>query len=185
MARKNTLNFLQIENGLQKALATCAEEADSPWAKHQGRLEEASENLHGVMASTDRAYATWREAIRLRLVGSKHLLARFEQIREELGEYGVEPQPGGRVDYWDSEFHLEAVHTLLGQLATLKSSDVPEAAEWLAALKDELKSVERLLREEEQTKDDYLRVAPARRQVIYRAMHVVEEFENVRRDYLR
>ncbi|OIP41592.1 MAG: hypothetical protein AUK47_06075 [Deltaproteobacteria bacterium CG2_30_63_29] len=184
MARKNTINFLQIENGLLKAIATCVEEADAPYATHRPQLEEASETLTGVMASTDRSYASWRETIRLRLIGSKHLLARFEQIREELGEYGVEPQPSGRVDYWDSEFQLEAVQTLLGQLAVLKASDVPEASGWLAALKDDLKSVERLLREEEQAKDDYLRVAPARRQVISRAMHVVEEFENVRRDYL-
>ena len=183
MPRKNTVNFMQIQHGLEQAIEQCKNTPEAPYASQQRPLlERVLTNLLDVTRRTDKTYGVWREFIKGRLLAAKHLSRHFEEVRDELGEYGVKARPVGRVGYWDHELLTDAVSELvicLGECA----DEAPEAPQWSDELTQLVRAFERTLREEKQAVEDYQRVAPLRRQVIYRAMTAVDEFQTVRSDY--
>ncbi len=183
MPRKNTINFMQIQHGLEEAIAQCKNTPEAPYASLQGPfLESVYANLLDVTRRTDKTYGSWREFIKGRLLAAKHLSKHFEGVRDELGEYGVKARPSGRVGYWDHELLTDAVAELLVCLEE-SAEEAPEAPEWSEELTQLLRAFERSMREEKQAVEDYQRVAPLRRQAIYRAMNAVDEFQAISRDY--
>lgn len=186
MARRQTVNFLQIESGLERAIELCAKERDAPYSvRYRPRLREIREHLDDMTARTDHTYLEWRSAMRTRLRNSKSLFERFNQIREELGEYGIAAEPGGRIGYWEADEIVDAARTLAAQLDDIDAEDVPEAPDWHGEIVDLVEAVEAAERNEERSLQDYRRIAPRRRQAIYRAMQAVDEFDAVRSDYRR
>lgn len=184
MARRNTVNFLQIENGLEAALQTCEREAQKPWSQaYKDDLERIAARLESVTAKTDEAYLEWRAEIKARLLAAKELWKRLEKVRDELGEYGVEAKPEGRISYWEPEDIIDAASTFLEQIRHI--GDIPETEQWQADLESLLDNLKRAQARENSSLAVYQKVAPERRSAIYRAMHAIDEFENVRKDYLR
>lgn len=186
MARRNTVNFLQIENGLKTAIAKCDAEAGQPWAnRYRERLVEISTYMVEATRRADLTYLDWRSAMRERLLVAKRLWERFDRIREDLGEYGIAAEPAGRVGYFEGDDIRDAARTLFDFLGRIDPEEVPEVPAWRDELRGRLEELAQALRNEDKALGDYRRVAPLRRQAIYRAMEAVDEFESVRRDYLR
>jgi hypothetical protein len=191
-SRDTTVNYLQIENSLRDAVALCASEPSASFARSHGAdLQQMRDALLTITEQSDRQYLAWREQMRLRMLAIKHLWQRFEAVRDALGEYGFDPYPKGRFNYWDSEPLLDAVPALI---AFLKGEApgfadvpalVPEAAEWVAALNDLLSHYRRTRREEERGLEGYKHVIPMRRQAIYYAMNLVDDFKTLVRDSRR
>jgi hypothetical protein len=191
-SRDNTVNFLQIENSLTDAIALCLRQPDAPFARtHTSELQGMREALQTVTAQSDQQYLAWRELMRQRMLSIKHLWQRFETIRDTLGEYGYEPYPKGRFNYWDDQPLREATLALVDFLEghaqgfSEVTDDVPEARAWATELRTMLTAFERTKRDEDKGLEAYKRVVPMRRQAIYHAMDLVGEFEVNVRDYNR
>lgn len=130
MPRRNTVNFLQVENGLRDAVAICQESPRDFTDSYREPLAQALEALEAAASRTDTTYLAWRAAIKQRLLAAKHLWIAFERIRDELGEYGVDPQPSGRYNYWEYEIIDQGASTLirfLREIAARSGHDVEEA----------------------------------------------------------
>ena len=101
MPRTNTVNFLQIENGLRQAIELCRSEAGASYAVASApRLEGLQQALAHCTKRADTAYLGWRECIRKRMLSAKHLWLRFEAMRDELVELGLEVVPAGAKNAW-------------------------------------------------------------------------------------
>src|SRR5690606_2266787 len=156
--------FLQIENSLRDAVELCARHPELPMSqRYDARLRQVAQALVELTAEADRLYLTWRAAMTLRMLAGKDLWRRFERIRDELGEYGVDPSPKGRYNYWEGDLLREGTRELL---AFLSASDLPEAADWRAELDQALGALDARAREERRGLEDYKRAAPLRRQAI-------------------
>jgi hypothetical protein len=191
-SRETTVNFLQIENSLRDALALCASEPTAAFSRAlRDDLAQMRDALTLITDQSDQQYLAWRELMRLRMLAIKRLWQRFEAIRADLGEYGFEPYPKGRYNYWDSEPLLDATEALIAFLrgdadgSADVPQDAPEALAWADELASLLTQYRRARREEDKGLESYKRVVPMRRQALYHAMNMVDDFDALVRDTRR
>lgn len=184
MKRTTTVNFLQIENSLQDAIVLCERAPEAPYTESFGeRLSLTARALQELTQRADQLYLDWREGIKQRMLAAKSLHLCFDRIRDEIGEYNFEPRPSGQYNYWEHERLDVAAGVLVdflienNQLSDDDYQRILEADEWRDELTSLRSTLSLKLKDEARTLRGYKRAAPLRRQAIYRAMNVVDDFQ--------
>ncbi len=173
MARENTLNFMQIERGLGEALAALGE-GGAEQERLRAGLVQVRDGLREASRETERAYLSWRDAMRVRLVAAKALWGELVAVQAEAEANGLQGPAMACDGYWRVASLREVARGWESFVEAQSPDDFFEQPSWLGRLEKSRRALVTALLDEEAALALFRRLAPKRRQAIYQALDALD-----------